>query len=301
VDKRVSEESLSLRDQGLEMDDNATGTMKHNKTATRALSFPICLSFLLIVGCNVKLPGKPNPTDRPVPVEKVLAFDELYSRNCAGCHGKNGTHGPAPPLNDPLFRAIVPKEMLEALLKEGRKQGQIKTAMAPFAHESGGPLSSAQVKVLVHEIKGLRYRIVETDINSKQTVDVEANEQGIVPQWGLVAAVPSSTPPYAVTKTAGDAKLGAPIFLRACANCHGIDGGGVVRDGKLCNKINDPTFLSLISDQELRRIIITGRGDLKMPDYSQKNGRDENFQPLTSAQIGDLGALLSEWRNGKTK
>jgi cytochrome c oxidase cbb3-type subunit III len=239
--------------------------------------------------------------DRPVPIEKVLAFDALYSRNCAGCHGKDGTTGPAPPLNDPLFRAVVPKEVLEAVLSNGRKQGQTLTAMAPFAHDNGGPLSAAQVQVLVHEIKGVKYRIVESLVNGKMQVNVEADEQGIVPQWGMVAPAPASTPSYALPKTAGDAKMGGQVFVRACAGCHGANGEGIVRDGKLCNKINDPTFLSLISNQQIRRIIITGRSDLKMPDYSQKTGREESFQPLTSAQIADLGALLGEWRIGKTK
>lgn len=279
------------------MGGNATATMKHNKL----FCLVVCSPFLLGAGCNVKLPGKPNPMDRSIPVEKVLAFDALYSRNCAGCHGKDGTGGAAPPLNDPLFRSIVPKEVLEAVINEGRKQGQIKTAMAPFAHDNGGPLSRAQVKVLVHEIKGLRYRIIETEVNGSQRVDVEASEQGVEPRWGMVSVAPASTPPYTLTKTVGEAKLGAQIFIRACANCHGTNGEGVVRDGILCNKINDRTFLTLISDQELRRIIITGRGDLKMPDYSQKNGREENSQPLTSTQIVDLVALLSEWRNVNTK
>jgi cytochrome c oxidase cbb3-type subunit III len=290
------------------MGSSMPATMESTKSGARALSalsLPVCLvaclSFPLAVGCNVKLPGKPNPMDRPVPVERVLAFDALYSRNCAGCHGKDGTGGPAPPLNEPLFRAIVPKEVLEAVLKEGRKQGQTRTAMAPFAHDNGGPLSTAQVKVLVHEIKGLKYRIVETGVDGNKTIDVETYEQGIVPQWGMVAAAPATTPPYALAKMAGDAKVGTQIFIRACADCHGVNGEGIVRDGKLCNKINDPTFLLLISDQQLRRIIITGRGDLKMPDYSQKNGRDGSFQQLTSAQIADLGALLSEWRNGNTR
>jgi hypothetical protein len=96
----------------------------------------ICIS-LLAAGCD--LPGKPDPKDRPIPAEKVLVFEALYNRNCAGCHGKDGKQGPAPPLNDPLFRAIVPVTDLEMVLSAGRPG----TAMAPFAHGEGGPLSAA--------------------------------------------------------------------------------------------------------------------------------------------------------------
>ena len=53
-----------------------------------------------------------------------------------------------------------------------------------------------------------------------------------------------------------------------------------------------PAFLALISDQASRRIIITGRPDLGMPNYAETDGRPEDFQPLTSAEIDDLVALL---------
>jgi len=62
--------------------------------------------------------------------------------------------------------------------------------------------------------------------------------------------------------------------------------------------INDRSFLALISDQELRRIVITGRADLGMPDYSDSDWRSPKFKPLTSADINDLVALLRYWRQG---
>jgi cytochrome c oxidase cbb3-type subunit III len=256
-------------------------------------SLLVCVPFL--AGCDTKLPGKPNPADRPVPIEKVLTFDTLYARNCAGCHGKDGSHGAAPPLNDPLFRAIVPIGELTMVLQEGRKQGQTKTAMAPFAHDNGGPLSEAQVQVLVHEIKGLKYRVVAKAEKGKTKVEVETSAEGIAPQWGVPPPAPPSAPTYILSESAGDSARGAKVFAQACAACHGVNGQSARY------KINDATFLSLISDQELRRIVITGRADLKMPDYAQKTERGESFQPLTSAQVDDLIALLREWRGGKTK
>src|SRR5262249_37305739 len=96
----------------------------------------------------------------------------------------------------------------------------------------------------------------------------------------------------------GDRDEGARVFARACADCHGKEGEGVERDGRLRRKINDPAFLALISDQALRRIIITGRPDLGMPAYDGTAGRPGDFRPLTSAQIDDLVALLASWRQG---
>jgi cytochrome c oxidase cbb3-type subunit III len=262
-----------------------------------ALALPRSRAHALLIvaflaGCDANLPGKPNPKDRPISPEKVLAFDALFGRNCAGCHGKDGKLGPAPPLNDPLFRAIVPAKALQEVLEKGRPG----TAMAVFAHKNGGTLTAAQIQVLVHEIKGIPYRIVEEHADDKLKIVVVADEKGETPKWGPVKPAPASTPPYAQPAGSGNAENGAMLFAEACFGCHGINGAGVERDGKLQKKINDPAFLALISDQALRRIIITGRPDLGMPDYSQKTNRSKSFQPLSSTDIADLVALLASWR-----
>jgi mono/diheme cytochrome c family protein len=223
----------------------------------------------------------------------VLAFDTLFGRNCAGCHGQNGTLGPAPPLNDPLFRAIVPLAALEKTLSDGRPG----TAMAVFAHKNGGTLTAAQIQVLVHEIKGIAYRIVEEDANGKVKTHIVADEKGDTPKWGIVKPAPASTPAYDLPQKSGDAKNGAKLFAQACSRCHGDNGTGIPRpDKSLKNRINEPAFLALISNQALRRIMITGRSDLGMPDYSDKMGRAEGFHALTSEDINDLVALLASWR-----
>ena len=60
--------------------------------------------------------------------------------------------------------------------------------------------------------------------------------------------------------------------------------------------INDPAMLTLFSDQALRRIVITGRPDLGMPNFSDDTGRSGDFAPLSSDEIADLVALLASWR-----
>jgi mono/diheme cytochrome c family protein len=83
------------------------------------------------------------------------------------------------------------------------------------------------------------------------------------------------------------------VFDRACASCHGKDGlGGKDKVGP----IHESAFLALISDQAVRRIILTGRRDLKMPDYAGKAGRPPDFRPLSPTDVADLLALVSEWR-----
>ena len=62
--------------------------------------------------------------------------------------------------------------------------------------------------------------------------------------------------------------------------------------------INDPDFLALISDQALRRYVITGRPDLGMPDFANSKGRAAGFQPLTAEDVNHVVALLASWRQG---
>ena len=99
----------------------------------------------LSFGCDP--PGRPNPADRPVPADEVKDFGSLYARHCAGCHGADGKLGPAPPLNDPLFLAIVPDAELLRVISEGRAVTPTqKSPMPAFRLGSGAPLTEAQIK-----------------------------------------------------------------------------------------------------------------------------------------------------------
>jgi cytochrome c oxidase cbb3-type subunit 3 len=250
----------------------------------------VTLSLALLTGCDVS--GRPDPADRPVPANEVLAFSVLYGQNCAGCHGAHGTLGPAPPLNDPLFRAIVPEEELNNVLTKGRE----KTLMPAFANENGGPLTAAQIQVLVKEIKGVPYKIV-AKLPDGQTIVRE-----ISPQWGLPGRPPKSAPGY-LAQAAGaedtviaDKDRSVKLFARACAICHGDLGRGMRNGEETVRTINDPVFLSLISDQALRRYVITGRPDLNMPSFAEARPGDPKFRPLTDHEVSDLVALLASWR-----
>ena len=93
----------------------------------------VTLSLLWVVGCD--WPGKPDPNDRPVPEEQVVDFATLFKNNCAGCHGAAGKLGPAPPLNDPLFLAVIPDAELLRVIGEGR----MGTPMPAFARRRAVP------------------------------------------------------------------------------------------------------------------------------------------------------------------
>ena len=229
---------------------------------------------LVLAGC--KMPGQPN---QPEPASEFANFTHLYRTHCSGCHGKDGTLGPAPPLNNALFLSSVPDAELLRVITEGRplpkEPGQVGptgTLMPPFASTKGGPLTEEQVKVLATGLKSF---------------------------WGPEPKL-IGVPAYLGDGKAGSAQAGVGVYDRACARCHGKEGaGGVDVDvGKKIGAINDRTYLALISDQALRRIIITGRPDLGMPSYEKTLGSAS--QARTAQDIADLVALLAAWRQGKS-
>lgn len=216
------------------------------------------LVVALLAGCSEPegLPGKPNPKDKFVNPSKVTDFATLYAKNCAGCHGKDGQLGPAPPLNDSVFLTIVPDAELTNVIAAGRAN----TEMPAFAKSKGGTLTDEQVQALV---KGLR----ET--------------------WGKTKA-PGDWPPYVATAK-GDVARGKAVFAKACAECHGPDGASKTLT------IHDASFLALTSEQALRRFVITGRGDLKtkMPNCADANGPG---RPLSAGDVDDVVAFMLSWK-----
>jgi cytochrome c oxidase cbb3-type subunit 3/ubiquinol-cytochrome c reductase cytochrome c subunit len=238
----------------------STGFSRREGPAPNRLKPVLQLLLLLLAGCD--WPGKPKDEDRPIPADKVADFARLYSTYCAGCHGADGKDGPAPALNDPLFLAIVPDDQLRRVITEGREG----TPMTAFAQDRGGPLTDKQVDILA---------------------------RGIKPRWKSAKKPKQTPPPYLLSAAkTGNPKRGREVFDRDCATCHGKSGKG----GEAAGALHDSAFLALISDQALRRYIITGRPDFDMPNYI-----DRDDDKLTSQEINDLVALLSSWRAGSAE
>jgi mono/diheme cytochrome c family protein len=253
--------------------------------------------------CGCDLPGRPNPADRPVPADQVLSFSKLYGQNCAGCHGADGKLGPAPPLNDALFRSIIG----ESEVKDVVAQGRHKTLMPAFGIDSGGTLTEVQIQVLAYEIKGIPYKVIAGKDGSLASAEVVADPSSITLTWGPAAEPSVGTPPYQqpinsdVAGALGNPRRGAQVFSSACAVCHGSSGQGIV-DGKETRRtLNDRVALQLISDQALRRYVITGRPDLGMPSFAGPRPGNSEFSPLTDRDVADLVALLASWRQETTK
>jgi mono/diheme cytochrome c family protein len=136
--------------------------------------------------------------------------------------------------------------------------------MPAFSQVKGGTLNSRQISILASELRS---------------------------HWLPGGPKDDHLPPYLADqkreRASNALQQGSAAFARACAGCHGSKG-----EGDSAGRIADPAFLALLSDQALRRLIITGRPDLGMPTYAQKVGRDDNYRPLTSVEIVEIVAFV---------
>ena len=208
------------------------------------------------------MPGKPRQSDRELPYSDQLDPVKIFATSCAGCHGADGQLGPAPPLNDPLFLHIYTPEAMLQILAGGRSEG----LMPAFVASHRGGLTEEQREILV---------------------------KSIWDRWGKGEELPKNIPPYGAPQQ-GNAAAGKRIYAAACSRCHGADGAGAT-----AGALNTPAFLELVSDQLLRRIMITGRPDLGCPDFVESGTQSDLGKPLSSRDIANVVALMQKWRGGK--
>lgn len=226
-----------------------------------------------VLGCALAFAGCGRPTiaEETPPPSQVKDFDKLFQQNCSGCHGAEGNFGPAPPLNDPLFLEIMPEAEFTRTVREGRKG----TLMPAFARSAGGALTDEQISIIM---------------------------LGVRERWAKAVDIPREMIPDYLAPADGKAgnsqqnvEAGKQVFAKACAGCHGERGEG----GEMAGPLRNASFLSLISDQALRRIVITGRPDLEMPNFVALGKTLNDGKPLTNEQIADVVALLASWRTSE--
>jgi cytochrome c oxidase cbb3-type subunit 3/ubiquinol-cytochrome c reductase cytochrome c subunit len=193
------------------------------------------LIVVLLSGCD--LPGRPKPGPEVSRPEAVLSFDDLYNKNCAGCHGANGQNGSATNLANPEYQALIDDESLRDVIAKGEKG----TLMPAFDQRNGGSLTGEQIDVV---LRGMRARWSQANVFAGQT-----------------------PPPYKATH-AGDVGKGQSVYSAACARCHDATAKQTVKGGpEYGGSILDGSFLALVNEQTVRTTIIAGRPDIGQPDW----------------------------------
>ena len=214
---------------------------------------PAALLATAACGFREGAPGRPAADSQVIPPSKIVDFNSLYVRNCAGCHGPDGKGGAAIGLGDPVYLAIADDSTIRRVTAEGVPG----TAMPAFAQHSGGMLTDRQIEVIVNGMRAL---------------------------WAQPDALRDANPPPYAAQGPGDPKGGEAVFGVFCASCHGPDGRG----NKRASSIVDGSFLSLVSDQGLRTTVIVGRTDLGAPDWRG----DVPGKPMSPQDVSDVVAWL---------
>src|SRR3954470_4334493 len=217
-----------------------------------------CFRYLSISAATIMLVACGNSPEQYVLPDKVTDFATLYKGNCAGCHGQDGLHGAARPLNDGLYLALIGKERLRNVIAKGVPG----TTMPPFAQDQGGTLTEKQITAFADEVEKRWMRPQEFD-----------------------SAV---MPAYAATL--GNATAGAVAFGQYCASCHGPDATGIA--GRRGGSAVDPAYLELVSDQSLPTTVIAGRSDQAIPNWRTY----VPGQAMKPQEVSDVVAWLAAHR-----
>lgn len=202
-----------------------------------------------------RLPGARAEAEPAPRPENVLDFPTLYNANCRACHGTNGHGGPAMELGNPEYQALVD----DASLRKWISGGMPGTEMPAFAQSSGGTLTDAQVNAII---------------------------AGMRKEWAQPNAFGGAMPPPYAQDQAGNVQRGQQAYQARCASCH---------QSPSRQQVTSPAYLSLVSDQVLRTIVIAGRTDIGQPDWRLRGVKGAT--PLSAQDVTDIVTYLGSLRN----
>jgi cytochrome c oxidase cbb3-type subunit 3 len=185
--------------------------------------------------------------------EAVLDFHTLYGANCQACHGVGGHGGPAMELGNPEYQALVD----DATLRKWISGGMPGTEMPAFARSAGGFLTDQQIGAII---------------------------AGMRKEWARPNAFGGATPPAYAQGPDGDLKRGQATYQARCASCH---------QNPAREQVTSAAYLSLVSDQVLRTIIVAGRRDIGQPDWRLQGAGG----PLSGQDVTDIVTYLGSLRN----
>jgi cytochrome c oxidase cbb3-type subunit 3 len=219
----------------------------------------VTLAILPLLACAAcgSFPGTHRLELAVVSPSEVVEFSVLYGQNCAGCHGVAGKGGGAIALANPVFLAIAD----DTVIRRVASNGVPGTPMPAFGQSAGGTLTEKQIDALVTGIRS----------------------------WAKPDALGDQTPPAYTAPAPGDPERGADAYRTYCSFCHGANGRG----GRKASSIVNGTYLALVSDQQLRTIVIAGRPELGAPDWRG----DVEGRPMSAQDISDVVAWLSSQRS----
>ncbi|MGB3701552.1 MAG: c-type cytochrome [Anaerolineales bacterium] len=215
--------------------------------------YVLLISILVLLVLVTYIPATAQEGDD---IEIYELGANIYSENCAACHGDDGQGRIGATLAKD-WSSIRP----DLRIRETIERGIQGTVMPAWGQSRGGPLNDQEIDavtlyILSWESSGPRYIYPLPTANSRLVL----------------------TPPPGVT---GDPNRGAQLFTLNCALCHGAEGEG--RIGGNLNK----DWPSLRPDLLVKSVIENGVEGSVMPAWSQANGG-----PLSDEDINDIVAFI---------
>jgi mono/diheme cytochrome c family protein len=175
------------------------------------------------------------------------------------CAACHGANGQSGPAMD-LANPEYQALVDDASLRKWISGGMPGTEMPAFAQSAGGMLTDAQIGAII---------------------------AGMRKAWSQPNAFAGATPPPYAQYAAGDFAQGRQVYGARCASCH--------RSAQ--QDVTSPNYLSLVSDQALRSIVIAGRPDIGQPDWRLGPASSPDGRPVVSTQdVDDVVAYLASLR-----
>jgi mono/diheme cytochrome c family protein len=195
---------------------------------------------------------------------------ELFSKNCAACHGDFGEGGPNPTRPDDIIAPISSSEFLKTrddfTLRAIIAQGQPNFGMSPFGSSFGGPLDDGEIDAIVAYLRSW-----------------ESN-----PPVELPPEVVPAQPSLSATD----------IYKNLCAQCHGPngEGGAIVASGFQSTKTDQQIFD--IINQGHKATAMIGWGEVLSAEQIQQVV--EFIRGLKAAETTPISTPTAESPSGPT-
>lgn len=187
---------------------------------------------------------------------------QLFSQNCAVCHGAdaNGRVGPT-------LKKDFPGIRVDLFLRETIANGVDGSVMPAWSRAKGGPMTDQDIDDIVAFLRSLARPTPPINVTPPPT-------QTAAPLPAAVATFP-----------AGDATRGTQVFTENCVVCHGDRGQGNIG----ANLRKD--WPGIDPNKFIEATVARGVQGSKMPAWAQSNGG-----PLTNQQIADVTAYIRTFK-----
>jgi mono/diheme cytochrome c family protein len=124
------------------------------RSLDRYLTWGLAFMFILVIAFPLYRLREPTLRAEAKAAQEsqyLVSGNDLFGKNCASCHGTNGTGGTAPTLNSKQFLTTTSDQQIELLITGGVSG----SSMVAWSQDYGGSLTAEQIRQLVTYLRSL--------------------------------------------------------------------------------------------------------------------------------------------------